>query len=88
MFQAYPSCAEFHQGSQGSEISRGWELPEQEAEGEEGEEGGARCYPLLQLVLSGSEWVHSRQVVRQKGSPRNGSIQTFQMATILSSLDT
>lgn len=32
--------------SQGSEISRGWELPEQEAEGEEGEEGSGaspRC---------------------------------------------
>ena len=58
MFQAYPSCAEFHQGSQGSEISRGWELPEQEAEGEEGEEGeegGARCYPLLSVASAGAQ---------------------------------
>lgn len=52
MFQAYPSCAEFHQGS---EISRGWELPEQEAEGEEGEEGGARCYPLLSVASAGAQ---------------------------------
>ena len=73
---------------QGSEISRGWELPEQEAqEDEEGKEGGACCSSiasaLLQLVPSG-ECVHSRQVVCfPKSFARNGSIQISSSQKIL-----